>query len=443
MKGSPYGVEAWNKATLKSLLVPGAVLLAMAMLVLRSGMFTLPASAIAFYYYAAFLAGILLAWRFHSSRVMFALVVLFLGHRAIEFFVVGLTLRSGPGRIALEAVAVLLPLNFALLSFLRERGVTFSTLPSRLALLLVESVFVAVICRPEETTAPGFLLVSFFPESWFHWTIIPQLAWLAFLVTAGILLVRFLLYRKPVESGLLWSLMAAFLGLQAGAVGPTARGYIASAAIILAGSIIENSYVLAYHDELTALPGRRAFNEALLRLQSPYTVAVVDIDHFKNFNDTYGHETGDQVLCMVAARLAHVTGGGEAFRVGGEEFCILFPEKSANDVMEHLELLRSLIEATSFQVRGGQDRRSTSHGPDRRRAPRKRMVPMRPAKHPRREEISVTVSMGVAEPTTRTNNVEQVVRAADKALYRAKEAGRNRVENASAIRPRTPKRSIA
>src|SRR4029077_13648145 len=96
-----------------------------------------------------------------------------------------------------------------------------------------------------------------------------------------------------------------------------------------------------------------------LRLEDSYAVAVVDIDHFKKFNDTYGHETGDQVLRLVAAKLATVTGGGRAYRVGGEEFSILFPGKSVREVLPHLELLRSVIEGSQFHVRGGHERRSS------------------------------------------------------------------------------------
>ena len=128
--------------------------------------------------------------------------------------------------------------------------------------------------------------------------------------------------------------------------------------------MVENSYVLAYHDELTSLPARRAFNEALLGLQKPYTIGVVDIDHFKKFNDTYGHETGDQVLRMVAAKLARVSGGGQAFRVGGEEFAILFSGESLPEALPHLEILRMEIEASAFRVRGGQERRTVPHGTD-------------------------------------------------------------------------------
>ena len=82
---------------------------------------------------------------------------------------------------------------------------------------------------------------------------------------------------------------------------------------------------MAYDDELTGLPARRALNEALTRLRGVYTVAMVDIDHFKRFNDEHGHDVGDQLLRMVGARVGEVRGGGRAFRYGGEEFAVLFP----------------------------------------------------------------------------------------------------------------------
>jgi diguanylate cyclase (GGDEF)-like protein len=434
-------VEIWNRATIKSLLVPGAVLFAAATLLLRSGLLPIAPSAVTFYYYAVFGGGLLLAARFHSSRIFFALLVLFLGQRAIEFFAAP-GVSAGPGRIALEAVSFLLPVNFALFTFIRERGLAISAIASRLGLIFVESVFVAVICRPDEVGAPFFLHPAIFSPHLFQWTRIPQFSWILFLIASLLLLVRFLLYRKPVESGLLWSLVTVFLGLQSGAIGAVPRAYVASAGLVLLSSIIENSYVLAYHDELTALPGRRAFNDALLRLENPYTVAVVDIDHFKNFNDTYGHDIGDQVLCMVAERLAHVTGGGEAYRVGGEEFNILFPGKTTSETLDHLELLRSRIESSVFRVRRPQDRRSQAHGPDRRRVPQKKILRGQSSQQKLfGEELRVTVSIGVAESAALTRDADQVIRAADQALYRAKDSGRNRVEAAHAPRARAAKRS--
>jgi diguanylate cyclase (GGDEF)-like protein len=430
-------VDFWNKGTLRSLLIPGGLLLLAAAVVLQGG-FRLPsASVLDFYYYSAFAAAMLLGWRFHSSRAVFALTVLLLAHRAVEYFSAGHILSSGPGRIAFEAVAFLIPLNFVALALIGERGFAIPAIASRLGLLFVESVFVAVVCRPGEIASPAFLHLELLDRHWFPWTKIPQPALLAFAWAFAVLAARFLLYRKPVQGGLLWSLVAAFLGLQAGGVGKVAGAYLATAGLILASSIIEDSYLLAYHDELTALPARRAFNDALLRLDAPYVIAVLDIDHFKSFNDTYGHDTGDQVLRMVAARLARVSGGGHSFRVGGEEFCILFPGRSLSEVVPHLESLRVSIEGATFLVRsGGERRRRPAHGRDRRKTPRRKPARMARTPSAAGTELGVTVSIGAAEPGARAREVEQVLRAADKALYRAKHGGRNRVEMASSARAR-------
>jgi GGDEF domain-containing protein len=194
------------------------------------------------------------------------------------------------------------------------------------------------------------------------------------------------------------------------------------------------------------LPSRRAFHEALLRLQAPYSIAMVDIDHFKRCNDTYGHDTGDQVLRMVAGRLARVTGGGEAYRCGGEEFAIVFPGKTTKDVLEPLEQLRASIEASSFRLRGNnKDRRQEARGPDRRnqrgRAQAGRAI-RQLAQAAASDELSVTASIGVASSGSEKSSADEVVQAADKALYRAKAAGRNRVETAGAGRRRRAKAAV-
>src|SRR5580692_9396193 len=435
-----------SKGTLKSLFVPGGILLLGALVLFSGGLLSVSAAAVDFYYYAVFAAGILLAWRFHCSRVLLALLMLLLAHRALEFFSGGRAVVIGPGRIAFEAIAFLLPVNFIILWLIRERGLSIPVITPALVLVFLESVFVAVLCRPGETASPTLLHAAFLNRSLFHWTKIPQLALLAFVAAFAVLLVRFFLYRKPVEIGLLWSLAATFLGLQTNAVGRIAVAYWATAALLLVASIIENTYVLAYHDELTSLPARRAFNEALLRLEAPYSIAVVDIDHFKSFNDTYGHDTGDQVLGMVAARLARVGGSGQAFRVGGEEFSILFAGKPMKEVVPHLDSLRLLIEESKFRVRGTPERRSAPRGAgrrveDKRSTRRKLGRPRTPPAEPSSNELSVTVSIGVAEAGPKMSAAEQVIQAADKALYRAKKAGRNRVEAASDSRSR--KRNIA
>src|SRR6266404_1620581 len=240
--------------TWKAWLVPGGLLLALAAALVNSSLFVQVAPSIGFYYVAVFAAGLLLAWRFNSSRLLFSLLVLLLAHRAVAFF------SSGP--------------------------IQTGTLQTGNVL-----------------TAAVFLLLQFAP------------------------------------------------------FGKMSDAYVATAALILAASLIETSYVLAYHDELTGIRGRRSFNESLLSLDQQYAIAIVDIDHFKKFNDTYGHDVGDQVLCMVAKRLSDVGGDGQAFRCGGEEFAIVFRNTSAKEAFEHLDALRQVIEKSTFQLRGA-DRRA-------------------------------------------------------------------------------------
>ncbi|MGH9260611.1 MAG: GGDEF domain-containing protein, partial [Acidimicrobiales bacterium] len=142
-----------------------------------------------------------------------------------------------------------------------------------------------------------------------------------------------------------------------------------------------------------------------------YTVAMVDVDHFKKLNDTYGHDTGDQVLRMVAARLREVPAGGTAYRYGGEEFALLFSGTPLAGSLPALETLRRAVAGTSFTVRAAVRRRRGKTG----------------GRTTRSTEATVTVSIGAAEPDERRPRPIDVVQAADRALYRAKEGGRNRV----------------
>lgn len=408
----------WSIKTLKSLFLPGGVILLGAAALLKTGWIPLPLSGVAFFYAAVFIASLLLAWRFHSTRILFCTVMLLLAHHAIEFFGQGHIVVSGPGRTAFEAVALLIPVNFVLLTFLPERSSEGRAVFEFFLLLFFESIFVAALARPDQS-APGFLHFPLIPSIHLR---IPQPAIVAFLIAWSLLLYRLLQLHKAIDNGMLWALAAVFFSLNAGGAGRLGTIYFGVAAFILASSIVENSYSLAYRDELTGLDSRRAFNDALVRLKHPYAVAAVDIDHFKSINDTYGHDTGDQVLRMVASRLARVSGGGQSFRVGGEEFTILFPGKTVKDVAQHLEILRMDIENCSFRIRTGEERRKVRRDTDRRAAARK----PRQAMHPSTEALSVTVSVGIAESQAKVS-AEEAIQLADKALYRAKRTGRNRI----------------
>jgi len=349
-----------------------------------------------------------------------------MSHHAIVSYAQGQFAGPGVSRIAFESVALFVPLDFILLTFFPERGREGRTLVWFLLLLFIESVIVAVLGRPDQPT-PGFLHFSLIHNYSLHLT---QPSLLAFIIASGLLLYRLIELHKPIDNGMLWSLLAAGFGLEYGAAGRTGTAYFGVAGFILASCIIENSYSLAYQDELTGLNSRRAFNDALVRLKHPFAIAVVDIDHFKSINDTYGHDTGDQVLRLVASRLARVSGGGETFRVGGEEFTILFPGRMAKDTADHLELLRLNVEGAAFRVRKGDDRRKAPREADR-RAPGTRKVKAAPVSTS--GFLSVTVSIGLAESHPRAA-ADEVIEQADKALYRAKQGGRNRLEIAAVNR---------
>jgi diguanylate cyclase (GGDEF)-like protein len=421
-------MEYFNPKAIKSLLLPGGVILLGAFLLLKATFVPLPPSGVNFFYYAVFIAAGLLAWRFHSTRILFSVLILMLAHHAIVFFAEAHGISREPGRTAFEAVALLIPLDFIFMTFFPERSSEGSTWLWFSVLLFFESVFVAVLSRAPDQPSPSFLhfsiLHSYHPR-------VPQPALLLFIVAVCLLVVRSLELHKAIESGMLWSLVATCLGLFDGAIGKHADVYFATGAFVLASSIVESSYSLAYQDELTGLPSRRAFNDALLRLKRPYTIAVVDIDHFKKFNDTYGHDTGDQVLRLVASRLARVGGGGDAYRVGGEEFAIHFPGKSAAQTMDYLELLRLNVENASFRVRSGDERRKEPRANERRTLSKSKPG-LRLVSQP--VTLSVTVSIGVAEAQPR-QRVEIVIEHADKALYKAKQGGRNRIEAAALPKP--------
>ena len=423
-----------SSGVLKSLLVPGGVLLLAAVLLVYTGWLTLTPPALSFLYYSGIFGGMMLAWRFHSSRIFLALTVIFLAQQAAA-----VSAGQSPYIPAtFHALAVLVPFNFVLVSLMQERGFTLGSVGPLALFLFAQTLTVTVFCGAAVRVKSLSAAIVF-----------PQYAVIILVFAATFLLIRFLRNRKPVDSALLWSLGAFALALRSANSSRAATIYWVASAFILATSIIENSYLLAYHDELTTLPSRRAYNDALLRLRAPYSIAVVDIDHFKRFNDTYGHDTGDQVLRLVASHLSRVTGGGEAFRCGGEEFNILFPGKNTTDVLDHLEQLRESIERAEFRMRGGNDRRQLPRGPDRRNQKgrsrtRKGDAIRKLSEEKAAQALSVTVSIGVATSATEKSTPESVLEAADKALYRAKAGGRNRVETASSVRrPRTKAAGIA
>jgi diguanylate cyclase (GGDEF)-like protein len=159
-------------------------------------------------------------------------------------------------------------------------------------------------------------------------------------------------------------------------------------------------------DHLTQLLTRKAFDNDIKNCASaasssaPASLILADIDHFKKVNDSHGHQTGDTVLREVAQRLAQTTQGkGRAYRYGGEEFAVLLPNHTPDEVLAVAERARVELEAT--QVAG----------------------------------VAVTSSYGVATYPLHATDVQGWIKKTDEALYDAKSLGRNLVRLAGELPP--------
>jgi diguanylate cyclase (GGDEF)-like protein len=351
-------------------------------------------------------AALLLGWRFNRSRLVFAVALL-----ALAEFVLLRGLGTPQDQVFFHSLTFLLPINLALVALLPERGTLTAAGLLRWVLLAVQVVIVAFLAKafPEQTLK--FLTVRIIPWG-APWTTLAQPAIASFLVIGALLVMAWMREPQSPVRGYVYALVAVFIALSWGEPGQGQELWLATAGLILVIAVVEASYLMAYRDGLTELPGRRALNEALPRLSGQFSVAMVDVDHFKRFNDTYGHDAGDHVLRLVAARLAQASGGGTAYRYGGEEFALVFPGKGVDECLPHLEELRETVETSRFTMR---------------RRFRPRTKPKADKGRKTRPGITITVSIGVAERNHKHSNPDQVVMAADKALYRAKEAGRNRV----------------
>jgi diguanylate cyclase (GGDEF)-like protein len=374
--------------------------------------------------YVALAGGLLLAWNYNRSRAVALLLLL------------GATAWALPAMLAAESatglrpqlLCVLVPLNVALFAVTRDRAVQAPASLVALGIVALQAVWVALLPLFHTARWSELLATVLSQPSWVKGLWMGQVGLLTFVGMLLALVAIFYRRRAPLERGMLWALAAAFVASLLAASGALADLYFAAAVLVVGIAVLEHAHALAYRDELTGLPSRRALNEFLPRLGSRFAVAMVDVDHFKQFNDTYGHDVGDDVLAMVASKLTRLEGTGRVYRYGGEEFIVVFPEVTKEQALPFLESLRVSIENTRFRVRGPERRRSQAGTrPDlRARGPERRA---RKSKRRAQSGVeSVTVSIGLAEHTREWNTPEQVITAADKALYRAKQAGRNRVE---------------
>ncbi|WP_394147133.1 GGDEF domain-containing protein [Shewanella atlantica] len=318
-------------------------------------------------------------------------------------------------KIIFVLLATLLPLNLLLIHALPDKrilsrfGVTFSLF------ILLQLVWVSILLQHLSAIDISWLWQSFLKPLP---TLSPSplmLIILSFFITAFSALI--LLCREQSSDQIIF-ITLLFTSVMLFSFNKPLMPALTSSitAILLLISIINSSHELAFIDQLTELPGRRSLEVEIKHLSGLYTIAMVDIDHFKHFNDTYGHRTGDEVLRLVAQLMSKNKGRGKIFRYGGEEFTILFKGRNANQCMPYLNNLRTRVAEYDLKLRDYSLRKV------------KGIQLKGQTETVSAESVNITVSIGVADSISESIP-ENVMKAADKALYRAKNGGRNRVTN--------------
>ncbi|UZP66523.1 GGDEF domain-containing protein [Desulfovibrio mangrovi] len=364
------------------------------------------------------LTGIALAWRFKRSRSVFLLLLLAAGCWITTSFLPEAPVSALNVKLGYAATCFLLPLNIGVLELLEDRGVLTGWGILHFSAVLAQAVAVLLLMTagtmlsPESAhavidMAQRIVYFRLLPEWADSWTYIPQMA----LVLSGIMILGLVIHlavaptaRDAMHGALVTTIVCAMAGLHHVEQPDQAALFFSVGALIVTLTLFQESYSMAFADELTGLPGRRALMADCKKLGRKYAIAMCDIDHFKKFNDTYGHDVGDDVLRMVAGHLSRVTGGGTAYRYGGEEFTVLFPKGTTIEAAPHLDAVRETIARAEFRIRG----------------------PL-PKKARGKSVVTVTISIGVAERTDEATTPEEVIKVADGLLYQAKKAGRNKV----------------
>jgi diguanylate cyclase (GGDEF)-like protein len=364
------------------------------------------------------LAGCGIAYYFNSIRLV--LMGLFLGLvygyatvpiRLGEF----LTLRLvGPAYYNSQVLLpVLLPLTILGLHFTADTGLFTSDGLLKVWILLVELILLALLFPYVEEFV--YRILGQIPQQ----RVLDGQLNLPFLSGGLTLLAYFVMWvcsEKNYYSNYLvlifWFTITAVLSFDAGI--RWFRGsfplhhalFFTGSAVLYDVKVLNLAWGKAYRDQLTQIPGRMALDECLARLKGTYSICMIDIDKFKDFNDTFGHDAGDKVLKQVAELVQSRT-SGRAFRFGGEEFTVVYNGRLTEDVEDELKQLRKTISDNKVKVTKKSNRATKVH------------------------EKRVTISLGLADSDGNGENPEEVLNAADEALFKAKDEGRNQLVLAS------------
>jgi len=334
------------------------------------------------------------SWHFNRNRFIFIILPLLLMYLGFVYF---------GGKRATDLflyASMLYPLHLILFLFLKERGLFSIWGIFKIVFFAIEIAVVLYLVLYPNPEFIAFLKMKLFKVSFYPLEDLSVIIAVFVLSIMGILL---LFNKHLLYNGSFFIIISTFYaGFYFIRIPYVKEIFLSAIGIIIFILLIRESYRLAFYDELTSLPGRRALTEDMAKLGMKYSLAMIDIDHFKKFNDTYGHDTGDEVLKMVASKLSNVSGGGKAYRYGGEEFVLLFPSKEIDDSYKHTDILRETIAKSPFSI--------TNKGTQK--------------------TIYINISSGIAQKNSQDKDPFAVMKRADNALYKAKKAGRNQVVKA-------------
>ena len=313
---------------------------------------------------------------------------------------------------------------FAVVFFLysKERGVLTWRGIVRLLLCTALPLFPLWLAGGPSSIGTEWLSITVFPLEISQKLPLPDIIVASYLVAMLILISSLFFRAGVVESSYFSLLTGAGLALYYFPAMAKMEFVFTVALLVVLVFILRNSFHLAYRDDLTGLQGRRALREQMNKLGSTYSIAMLDIDMFKKFNDRYGHDVGDQALKMVAGHIAKAGGGSKPYRYGGEEFTLVFSGKSVKEIMTCLESLRESISEAGFILR---DKKRPKYKSGMNSSGSQKKPAGQTASQERR--LKITVSIGVSDSQRSGSTPDEVIRSADKALYRAKKKGRNRV----------------
>jgi len=358
--------------------------------------------------------GLIFGWYFSSSRMILSLLVLALADQALVLFTSTDADQAAVRQTIIAITAFLVPLNLLAFSIFKEDFLTTVRGVMRVLLVLVQPFLLLWLCLPDQHDLASSFTRDYIPSLYTEWTPIPQPALFAFATALLLHFIRFALHRDPLEGGAIWALVAIFVAYHTSRYGWQPTNFFMAGGLILFVTLLQSFYQRTYRDELTGIPGRLAYDEAIGQLGKRFSVAVIGIDQLTQYANIHGKSVSEQILKRVAPRVQAACSDGQIFRTTGEELTVLFPGKSATETLVTLETVRKSVEAVGLFLRGRdrvwEKQRGTKEAGSRDRA------------------LPITLSIGVAEKLNDSGTLTLVIKSAYRGLYEAKGIGGNVVK---------------